>query len=170
MKLGTRRGDHDCEATAVKRRWRSHEGAVEKIMKMQLSNGIVGARVLSASGLALLALSAGLALFSLASCKSEPIDPSPQGVYQAQCQRCHEVDGSSTTASKLADEEIDLRDVAFQNGITDERIRRIARYGVGKMQGIPGITGEQLDSVVVYVRILRQDPPLGDPSLKPPTP
>jgi len=94
-----------------------------------------------------------------AGCREEPVDPSPAGVYRARCQRCHEVDGSSATASKQAHEEIDLRDPAFQDGISDQRIRKIARYGIGRMQGIAGITDEQLDSVVVFVRGLRKGRP-----------
>jgi cytochrome c len=87
-------------------------------------------------------------------CNRKPEDPSPAGVYAARCARCHEVDGSSTTASKMAKEEIDLRDPVFQRYNSDERIRRIARFGNGRMQGIPGITDTELDSVVVQIRRL----------------
>ncbi len=93
-------------------------------------------------------------LMALAACSHKPEDPSPAGVYAYRCARCHEIDGSSTTASKMAKEDIDLRDPVFQRYNSDERIRRIARYGKGRMQGISGITDTELDSVVVQIRRL----------------
>lgn len=95
-----------------------------------------------------------LLLLLLPACSRKPEDPSPAGVYAYRCARCHEIDGSSTTASKMAKEDIDLRDPVFQRYNSDERIRRIARYGKGRMQGIPGITDTELDSVVVQIRRL----------------
>jgi mono/diheme cytochrome c family protein len=93
-------------------------------------------------------------LFSQWGCSSKPIDPSPEGVYLARCVRCHEIDGSSITASEQADRPVDLRSVEFQRGTSDEEIRHIAIYGKDRMQGIQGLTDEQADSVVVYVRRL----------------
>ncbi len=95
-----------------------------------------------------------LVCVSFLGCGRKAEDPSPAGVYAARCARCHEIDGSSTTASKMAKEEIDLRDPVFQRYNSDERIRRIARFGKGRMQGVPDITDTELDSVVVQIRKL----------------
>ncbi len=97
-------------------------------------------------------LATGLAI--LAGCSSEPIDPSPEGVYLARCVRCHEIDGSSTTASEQADRPVDLRSAYFQRHTSDAEIRRIAIHGKDRMQGINGITDAQVDSVIVHVRRL----------------
>jgi hypothetical protein len=101
-----------------------------------------------------LLLFVSLLVLLLAACAGKPEDPSPAGVYAYRCARCHESDGSSTTASKMAKENIDLRDPTFQRYNSDERIRRIARFGKGRMQGISGITESELDSVVVQIRRL----------------
>ena len=90
----------------------------------------------------------------LTACSSEPIDPSPEGVYLARCVRCHEIDGSSATASEQADKLIDFRSPEFQSIISDAEIRRTAIHGTGRMQGISGITDQQVDSVIVHVRRL----------------
>ena len=102
----------------------------------------------------ILAASMLLAWVSILGCGHKPEDPSPAGVYAARCARCHEIDGSSTTASKIAKEDIDLRDPVFQRYNSDERIRRIARFGKGRMQGISGLTDTELDSIVVQIRRL----------------
>jgi len=99
----------------------------------------------------------------LAACGSEPIDPSPEGVYLARCVRCHEIDGSSTTASEQAERPVDLRSDEFQHGISDAEIRRITIHGQDRMQGISGMTDEQADSVVVYVRRLASFSPSQQP-------
>ncbi len=72
----------------------------------------------------------------------------------SQCARCHEVDGSSRTASEMAGKRVDLRDPVFQALCTDEEIARIVVHGQGKMTGIFGITDAEVDSVVLYVRRL----------------
>ena len=100
------------------------------------------------------ALLGGLLPLLLAACAAEPIDPSPEGVYLAKCSRCHEVDGSSTTATRQAGHRVDLRDRAFQKSHSDAELRRIAVFGTGKMQGVPGLSEERLDSLVVHLRRL----------------
>jgi len=82
----------------------------------------------------------------------------------ARCSRCHEIDGSSTTASKQAKRQVDFRKPVFQESFRDEQIREIAVYGTGKMQGIAGITEAELDSVILHVRRLGQPALDGAPS------
>jgi mono/diheme cytochrome c family protein len=89
------------------------------------------------------------------SCHKKPEDlshASAERIYLARCSRCHEVDGSSATASAKADHDIDFRDPEFQLTFDDAAIRKIATYGQGKMLGITGITATEIDSVIVHIR------------------
>ena len=56
-------------------------------------------------------------LLCLAGCAEKEYPPTAEGRYQKHCMRCHEDDGSSATASKLAKTTIDLRDADFQREI-----------------------------------------------------
>ena len=92
---------------------------------------------------------------------------SPQGRYMARCARCHELDGSSITASEQAGRPVDLRTAQFQAEYTDLRIRHIMIYGEGKMQGVSGISDAEVDSILLYVRALTpQGPGLLDSSIE----
>ena len=84
---------------------------------------------------------------------------SPQGRYIARCSRCHELDGSSVTASEQAGRPVDLRTARFQAEYTDLRIRHIMIYGEGKMQGVSGITDAEVDSILRYVRAFTPEGP-----------
>ena len=92
---------------------------------------------------------------------------SPQGRYMARCARCHELDGSSATASEQAGRPVDLRTARFQAEYTDLRIRHIMIYGEGKMQGVSGISDAEVDSILLYVRALTpQGPGLLDSTIE----
>jgi cytochrome c553 len=77
----------------------------------------------------------------------------------ARCARCHEVDGSSTTASEQAGRPVDLRTAEFQAEFSDLRIRHIMIHGEGKMQGIGGLRDAEVDSILRYVRALGPEGP-----------
>jgi mono/diheme cytochrome c family protein len=83
----------------------------------------------------------------------------PHGRWMARCARCHEVDGSSTTASEQAGRPVDLRTPRFQSEFSDLRIRHIVIHGEGKMQGISGIRDAEVDSILRYVRELTEQGP-----------
>ena len=80
--------------------------------------------------------------------------PTAEGRYLAYCSRCHEVDGSSITASEQAGETISIRDPEFQRLASDEDIRRIVLRGKGRMMPISGISDAEVDSVILHVRRL----------------
>ena len=110
---------------------------------------------LLASRTAFLPLAAALILFGLLACSSEPsYPPTSAGLYMARCSRCHEIDGSSTTASKLAKRPVDFRAAIFQESFVDAKIQEIAVYGTGKMQGVPDLSQAELDSIVLHIRRL----------------
>lgn len=90
--------------------------------------------------------------------------PTSEGLYLRHCSRCHEVDGSSATSSELAGAEIDLRSAFFQRNVTNGEIRHIIEFGVGKMQGVGGLTPAEVDSIVLHVRRLGANPSLDNGS------
>jgi hypothetical protein len=90
-------------------------------------------------------------------CQSTQYPPTSEGYYLRYCARCHEPDGSSVTASELADSPVDLRDRVFQSLVTDADIERIVVYGQGRMQGLD-LPDAVVDSIVVHVRSLAADP------------
>lgn len=107
-----------------------------------------------------------LVLFLVAGCGPSYPD-SPHGRWMARCARCHELDGSSRTASEQAGRPVDLRTDRFQSEYTDLRIRHIMVYGEGKMQGVSGIRDAEVDSILLYVRALTpQGPGLLDSSIE----
>jgi mono/diheme cytochrome c family protein len=115
-------------------------------------------RLVSYPGRRIAALLLGAAVL-LVSCDREPsYPPTAEGLFLSRCSRCHEADGSSATASKLANLRIDLRSSFFQKNITNREIRDIIQHGVGKMQGIPNLTPAQIDSLVLHVRRLGAQP------------
>ena len=99
----------------------------------------------------LLALAGGLG--ALTGCGKD-YPPTPEGYYMAKCSRCHEVDGSSATASKQADKEIDLRQPLFQRNVSDREIIEIVLEGKGRMMPVAGLDSAAVDSVVLHVRRL----------------
>ena len=109
-----------------------------------------------------------LAVVLLAACGPGQPD-TPQGRWMARCARCHEADGSSTTASEQAGRPVDLRAERFQTEYTDLRIRYIMEFGEGKMQGVSGIRPAEVDSILLYVRALSpQGPGLLDSNVETP--
>lgn len=97
-----------------------------------------------------------LAGILLAGCGGEEYPPTAEGLFLEHCSRCHESDGSSKTASELAKVPIDLRAPGFQKNISDGEISYIIEFGVGRMQGIAGLTPAEVDSLVLRVRELGQ--------------
>jgi len=94
-----------------------------------------------------------MAVVLLAACGKE-YPPTPEGRYLARCARCHEVDGSSITASEQAGEPVSIRDPEFQRLATDEDIERIVTRGKGQMMPVSGLSAAELDSIVLHVRRL----------------
>lgn len=84
----------------------------------------------------------------------ESYPPTAEGRYMAYCARCHEVDGSSVTASEQAGETVSIRSPEFQGLATDEDIRRIITRGKGRMMAVSGISEAEIDSVILHVRRL----------------
>ena len=94
-----------------------------------------------------------LAAVLLAGCGPD-YPQTPHGRWMARCARCHEVDGSSVTATEQAGRPVDLRTDQFQSEFTDLRIRHIVVHGEGKMQGVSGIRDAEVDSILLYIRAL----------------
>lgn len=89
----------------------------------------------------------------LVGCDSTHYPDTSEGYYLRYCSRCHEADGSSITASDLAESPVDLRDPLFQRLVTDRDIARIVVYGQGRMQGLD-LEDAVVDSIVIHVRSL----------------
>ena len=92
-------------------------------------------------------------LLLLAGCGKE-YPPTAEGRYLARCARCHEVDGSSITASEQADKRVSIRDPEFQRLASDADIERIVTRGKGRMMPVSGLSAAELDSIVLHVRRL----------------
>lgn len=102
-------------------------------------------------------MKAALALLLLAATVAgcgESYPPTAEGRYMAYCARCHEVDGSSVTASEQAGEAVSIRSPEFQRMATDDDIRRIITRGKGQMMAVTGMSDAEIDSVVLHVRRL----------------
>lgn len=80
--------------------------------------------------------------------------PTAEGRFLQHCARCHEVDGSSITASEQAGETISIRSPDFQRMATDRDIANIIRRGKGKMMAVTGLSDAEVDSIVLHVRRL----------------
>jgi len=94
-------------------------------------------------------------LFLLTACGGEPdYPPTAEGLFLRHCSRCHEADGSSATASKLAKSKIDLRDPKLHAQMSDGEIAYVIEFGIGRMQGIQGLSPAEVDSIVLHVRTL----------------
>lgn len=92
---------------------------------------------------------------AVAGCGGGPdYPPTSEGLYMRHCSRCHEADGSSKTATELAKNEIDLRDPVFQRRVSDGEIEYIMEFGVGRMQGVAGLSPAEVDSILLHVRRL----------------
>lgn len=102
-------------------------------------------------------VAAGLLIVAAAmGCDSQKYPPTSEGYYLQYCSRCHEPDGSSVTASELAEAPVDLTDPVFQRMVTDRDIERIIVYGQGRMQGLD-LGDAVVDSIVIHVRSLAAD-------------
>lgn len=101
-----------------------------------------------------LAVVTGMILAALLAGCGPDYPQTAEGRYLAYCSRCHEVDGSSITASEQAGETISIRDPDFQRLASDEDIRRIILRGKGRMMPISGISDAEVDSVILHVRLL----------------
>ena len=96
----------------------------------------------------------GLVCFSAFGCGEPDYPYTSEGLFLRHCSRCHESDGSSKTASKLAKSTIDLRDTRLQRELSDGEIAYIMQFGVGRMQGIATLTPAEIDSILLHVRRL----------------
>ena len=94
---------------------------------------------------------AGL-VFLATGCGGAEYPPTSWGLYLNECARCHEPDGSSLTASDLAEHPVDLRQPLFQRTVSDAEIRRIMVYGEGRMHGVAGLSDADVDSILLQVR------------------
>jgi mono/diheme cytochrome c family protein len=71
-------------------------------------------------------------------------------LFQAACARCHADDGSGGRGPALGPGS----DAATM--LTDDQIRGVIRVGPGVMPAWPRLTDEQVDSLVVYLRLLQR--------------
>lgn len=92
---------------------------------------------------------------ALAGCGGTPdYPPTAEGLYLRHCSRCHEDDGNSKTAARLAKRQLDLRDPALQAELSDAGIIHIIEFGQGRMQGVADLSPAEHDSIVLWVRHL----------------
>lgn len=98
----------------------------------------------------------GLLALGTLGCGEPDYPYTSEGLFLRHCSRCHESDGSSKTASKLAKSTIDLRDARLQRELSDGEIAYIMQFGVGRMQGIATLTPAEIDSILLQVRRLGQ--------------
>jgi mono/diheme cytochrome c family protein len=80
-----------------------------------------------------------------------------KAVYAAKCQTCHEENGApkQALAKMLKVNMLHLGSKAVQ-GQTDAQLKDIVVKGKGKMKGVAGLTPQQQDDVVAYMRTLKE--------------
>jgi mono/diheme cytochrome c family protein len=78
-------------------------------------------------------------------------------VYAAKCQSCHEENGAPKQALakmlKVTMLHLGAKEVQAK---TDAQLKEIVVKGQGKMKGVAGLTAQQQDDVVAYMRTLKQ--------------
>lgn len=96
------------------------------------------------------------ALALLGACKEAPPPPDGAALFGSACARCHGKDGRGGLAAPGHNPPRDLSAPAWQDGVTDEQIRRIVREGSGAMPPFKDVLeGAQVDAVVAHLRTLR---------------
>ena len=94
----------------------------------------------------------------LSACREPDYPYTSEGLYLENCSRCHESDGNSRTASRLAKSKIDLRDPKMQKELSNGEIAYIMQFGVGRMPGIDKLGPAEIDSILLHVRRLGRRP------------
>jgi mono/diheme cytochrome c family protein len=78
-------------------------------------------------------------------------------LYDAGCARCHGSEGAGGIGPAIG-----TADSNTALALTDEMIRGVIRVGPGRMPGFGGLTDEQVDSLVVYLRELQAADAFGE--------
>jgi mono/diheme cytochrome c family protein len=107
-----------------------------------------------------LAFAAGVAASASAGLRGQggaPTPINPAVTYAKNCATCHGKDGRSKTVKGKLKHARDLTNAAWQAEATDERIYNAIANGKGKMPAFKQkLTGEQIESLVSYVRGLKR--------------
>jgi mono/diheme cytochrome c family protein len=86
-----------------------------------------------------------------------PTSINPAVTYSRNCASCHGKDGRSKSVKGKLRHARDLTDARWQEDATDERIFNSIENGRGKMPAFKRkLTNEQIESLVSYVRGLKQ--------------
>ena len=88
-----------------------------------------------------------LALFALA-CGDSTEGKFGEELYDISCARCHGSSGGGGVGPAIASDPDAL-------ALTDEQIAGVIRVGPGRMPSHSRLTGEQIDSLVAYIRQLQ---------------
>jgi cytochrome c551/c552 len=91
---------------------------------------------------------------------------SGEKIFQSRCFVCHGRDGrgSGPASQGLAQKPQDLTDPIWQRGVTDDQIKNVIRAGgaimgkSGAMPPNPDLSGDELNSLLEYVRHLGNRP------------
>ena len=80
-----------------------------------------------------------------------------RALYGSKCATCHGKDGRAKTFKAKLNRARDLTDVAWQRGVTDERIYNSIANGRGKMPAFgKKLSPQEIESVAAYVRSLKK--------------
>lgn len=82
-------------------------------------------------------------------------------VFDADCAKCHGIDGKGTTKMGMKAGVKDLTDPKNQAELTDEKIAKTIKEGVvvgdkTKMKGFPDLSADDVKALVSYVKSLKK--------------
>ena len=89
-----------------------------------------------------------VASFALVGCAGSTEGVFGGDLYQQTCARCHGAQGEGGIGGPVGRG-------ASSGALTDAQIGDIIRVGPGTMPGFPGFTDEQVESLIVHLRILQ---------------
>ena len=83
--------------------------------------------------------------------------PEGKAVYKKKCQTCHGADGAGNAklAKMLKVEFKHLGSPEVQK-LSDAEMAKIIKEGIGKMKPVKGLTDQQIQDVIAFVRTLKK--------------
>ncbi len=79
------------------------------------------------------------------------------GAYRKRCALCHGDDGTPKEAlEKMMKVEIDHLGSPEVQAMSDDDLRKVIADGVGKMKPVKGVSNDEVDQVIAFVRTLKE--------------
>ncbi|HUA86261.1 MAG TPA: cytochrome c [Bryobacteraceae bacterium] len=83
--------------------------------------------------------------------------PEGKTVFDSRCQACHGPNGEGKAAiAKLFKVDLPQLGSAKVQSMTDAELKKVITVGTGKMRPVSGLSDQQVDDVIAFVRTLKQ--------------